>query len=90
MRRAALALACLVSACAMGPNYHRPAIETPPAIRGAADGTTSLSVGDAYWGDLYDDANLKDLLSRALRNNPDVNAAIADAPSRAPGRAFTV
>ena len=77
MRRLVPGVACLISACAMGPNYHRPSLETPSAIRGATDGPSERSVGDSNWWDLYDDPNLRNLIGRALRNSPDVNAAIA-------------
>lgn len=77
MRRLTLAVALLVSSCAVGPNYHRPALQTPDSVRGATPDAAASSVGDSNWWDLYDDAKLRDLLSVALRNSPDLNAAIA-------------
>lgn len=77
MKRAGLFLLGALAGCAVGPNYHRPAIATPDAIRGAEPGGSTASVADSTWWDLYDDPKLRDLLNAALRNNPDINAAIA-------------
>jgi multidrug efflux system outer membrane protein len=77
MRRAWLAVACSLAGCAVGPDYQRPQLDVPDAIRGAPAGEKAQSVGDSSWWDLYDDPKLRSLLSAALRNNPDLNAAIA-------------
>ena len=77
MRRAALALLIALAGCAVGPNYHRPKLATPEAIRGAEPDGGTVSVADSTWWDLYDDSKLRDLLNTAVRNSPDINAAIA-------------
>ncbi len=77
MRRAALTFLVALAGCAVGPNYHRPKIETPDAIRGAEPASGATSVADSSWWDLYDDPKLRDLLNTALRNSPGINAAIA-------------
>jgi len=77
MKRLLLPLLCLASACAVGPDYHRPAIETPASVRGAEPVESAKSVGDSSWWDLYDDPKLRELLTRALHNSPDVTAAVA-------------
>ena len=77
MRLAILALALAVAGCALGPDYHRPQLPVPDAIRGAPADGGSESVADTNWWDLYTDADLQNLLTLALRNNSDINAAIA-------------
>ncbi len=77
MRRALVALACLTGGCAVGPDYHRPDLDVPDAIRGAGGDRAAASVADSGWWDLYDDPKLRELLAAALRKNPDINAAIA-------------
>ncbi|HEV2209237.1 MAG TPA: efflux transporter outer membrane subunit [Verrucomicrobiae bacterium] len=75
-------LACLFSAliltgCAVGPNYHRPQTELPTQFRGAPPPAGTNWLGELRWWDLFQDAALRDLLSTALTNNYDVQAAIA-------------
>lgn len=77
MTRAALALVVALTGCAVGPNYHRPTVATPDTIRGAEPGVGPASVADSTWWDLYDDPKLRDLLTTAVHNSPDINAAIA-------------
>lgn len=77
MKRATVVLLTVFAGCAVGPDYHRPKLPTPEAIRGAESGGGTLSVADSTWWDLYDDPKLRDLLNTAVRNSPDINAAIA-------------
>lgn len=77
MKRPVLALVVALAGCAVGPNYHRPTLATPDTIRGAEPGGGPVSVADSNWWDLYDDPKLRDLLNTAVRNSPDLNAAIA-------------
>ena len=76
--RALFLIAALLSAgCAVGPNYHRPAIQTPPAFRGATDAPTTESLADAKWPALFNDPQLTALLTTALADNYDVRIAAA-------------
>jgi len=77
MRPVTLALACVLAGCAVGPDYHRPKLPIPDAIRGSTAEHGAQSVADSNWWDIYDDPKLRALLGSALRNNPDINAAIA-------------
>jgi multidrug efflux system outer membrane protein len=77
MRLAMLALVLTLAACAVGPDYHRPQLPVPDAIRGATAAPGTESVADTNWWDLYKDADLQNLLTAALLNNSDINAAIA-------------
>jgi len=74
--RVAVLLGLLATACALGPNYRRPAIDTPPAYRGA-EPVAGPSLGDSGWWDVYADSQLRALLEVALRNNLDLKAAVA-------------
>jgi multidrug efflux system outer membrane protein len=79
-----LALALLLTACAVGPDYHRPALDVPAQYRDvaprAADQVTNAaaaSLGDSDWGELYTDPNLQTLLASAIQSNYDVKIAVA-------------
>ena len=66
----------LLSGCALGPNYRRPAVAEPPIFRGQAT-AEAASFADAPWWEAFQDPTLKALIQEALRNNYD--AAIAAA-----------
>lgn len=81
MKRAlALLTAGLLSACAVGPNYERPA--TPQAAAGpfVDPGTTRVSAGavEGEWWRLFRDPALDRLVVDALTHNTDVRAAAAN------------
>ncbi len=62
--------------CAVGPNYKRPAIETPGTYRFASgEGTNSL--GDLPWWQVFKDPVLQDLIQTAITNNYDLKQAVA-------------
>ena len=66
----------LLCGCALGPNYKRPAIDTPSAYRFAeTQGTNSL--GDLPWWQVFKDPILQDLIRTALTNNYDLKQAVA-------------
>src|SRR4030088_2398892 len=74
-----LAVAVLLSGCAVGPNYKRPAVKVPTEYR---DGTPSptapgSSLGNEKWWDVYQDPVLADLIHTALQQNYDVRIAAA-------------
>ena len=71
-----LVIACFISGCAVGPNYKKPALNTPTAYRGltpdqAAKGDPT-SLGDEKWSDVFQDQQLQDLIKTALQQNYDV------------------
>lgn len=71
-------LASLLSACAVGPKYKRPAIEVPQQFRGASgpgQPTTSESLANLEWFDLFQDDVLKQLVAGALEQNFDLGIA---------------
>jgi multidrug efflux system outer membrane protein len=72
---------CLLAGCAVGPNYERPAVDTPGAFRTAASDTNAAaglnSFGDLGWWETFDDAQLTAYLSEALTNSWDIKIAAA-------------
>jgi multidrug efflux system outer membrane protein len=75
----AAVLAILVSGCAVGPNYKRPAIDTPQGFRNdtsaSATSATAASFGDEKWVDVLQDLQLQALIHTALERNFDVRIA---------------
>ncbi len=80
--KAAPALLALlaVSGCAVGPNYHRPTVQTPTAFR-APDvtqetGAETASFADLPWWQVFHDPQLQDLIRTALKQNYDLQIAV--------------
>ena len=69
------AVAALSSACTVGPDYERPALTPPAAIRGAEGAPAGPSLGDAAWSDVFQDDELRALIRTALAGNTDVRIA---------------
>ena len=62
--------------CAVGPNYHRPATDSPKAFRN--DGApTNSSFADLDWWLVYQDTHLQALIREAFTNNYDLRIAMA-------------
>jgi NodT family efflux transporter outer membrane factor (OMF) lipoprotein len=86
MRTSTLTIALLTSSllggCAVGPDYHRPALAAPPAFMGApavADRTgpvATSATSDAWWSG-FNDPLLTSLVTRALAQNLDIAQAVA-------------
>jgi outer membrane protein, multidrug efflux system len=72
---AAISLAML-GGCAVGPDYKRPALDTPSAYR-FGSGVDTNSVGDLPWWEVFKDPFLQDLIHVALTNNYDLRQAVA-------------
>ena len=72
--------AAMLSGCTVGPNYHRPAVPTPPAFHGpdqsqqAASQTASFA--DLPWWEVFHDPQLQDLIRTALKQNYDLQLAV--------------
>ena len=72
--------ASMLSGCAVGPNYHRPAVQTPPAFHGP-DQTQQLqpqsaSIADLPWWQVFHDPQLQELIRTALKQNYDLQLAV--------------
>ncbi len=63
------------AACAMGPNYKRPAVAVPDQYRGAPSGTATPSIAETKWPELFHDETLTQLVSTALDDNFDLGIA---------------
>jgi outer membrane protein, multidrug efflux system len=75
-------LAGLLAGCAVGPNYQRPAVSTPPAYKEAGLGDWKESTpGDQItkgdWWKIFGDAKLDELEVQATANNQTLKAAVA-------------
>jgi multidrug efflux system outer membrane protein len=70
----------VISGCAVGPNYHRPAVQTPPAFHGPdqsqqTDAQTA-SFADLPWWQVFHDPQLQELIRTALKQNYDLQIAV--------------
>src|SRR5580658_3403265 len=76
-----LPLLAWLAACAVGPDYRRPAIDTPGTFRGDQSPDAALqpnfSLGDQKWWELFQDPVLQQLIQTALKQNFDVRIAAA-------------
>jgi multidrug efflux system outer membrane protein len=64
-------LAC----CAVGPDYHRPAVDAPAAFR--FSGPDAAATADGPWWEEFGDTALDELVHAALANNKDLRIAAA-------------
>lgn len=71
-----IALASLLGACTMIPDYERPAIDVPGAYSGAAS-TDANAVIAADWWRAFNDPTLDTLMANAISDNLDIAAALA-------------
>ena len=70
-----LSLLIYMAGCKLGPNYERTVMENPEAFR--FDETTTDTVVNLKWWDLFDDPILDTLIAIALEENKDVLQAAA-------------
>src|SRR5437762_3296106 len=78
-RAVLLVVVGLTCGCAVGPNYKKPVVNTPPVYRGvtpeeAAKGE-ARSLADEKWWEIFQDEQLKELIKTALQQNYDVRIA---------------
>jgi len=85
-RMAAVTAGCCMAlllffGCAVGPDYKRPAVDTPATYRLAESATNILagaeSFADLGWSSIYDDPHLRAYITEALTNSWDVKIAAA-------------
>jgi len=69
-------LAALLQACAVGPNYRRPETPVTESFRGQGV-VEPESIADLPWWGVFDDDELQALIAEALRNNYDLQTAVA-------------
>lgn len=68
-------LAASLAACTVGPDYFRPAVETPVTWRVTYPQAAELS--NLNWWEQFDDSVLNDLIEKALLENRDIRIAAA-------------
>jgi multidrug efflux system outer membrane protein len=73
---AAVALIALAG-CVQGPDYHRPTFAAPQTFRAQVSPTEAASFADQPWWDVFGDPALQDLIHSALKNNYDLQVAVA-------------
>jgi len=76
---AAIGLTLLISGCKVGPNYRRPAVNTPGQYRGTAPDLSNQpvaqSIAETQWEGVFQDEALRSLIKEALVNNYDMQIA---------------
>ena len=76
---ATLMSSSLLAGCMVGPNYHRPAVQTPTAFRDLADNpqvqAQAASYADLPWWQVFQDRQLQELIRTALKQNYDLQLA---------------
>jgi multidrug efflux system outer membrane protein len=72
-----LALAVGLGGCMVGPNYHRPAVQTPGAFRDLQEKqeAQAASYADLPWWQVFQDTVLQELIRTALKQNYDLQLA---------------
>src|SRR5262249_50149826 len=74
------AAALAISACKVGPSYHRPVVQTPVAFHDASEsqqtGAQTASFGDLPWWEVFHDPQLQELIRTALKQNYDLQLAV--------------
>jgi multidrug efflux system outer membrane protein len=64
-----------LAACAVGPDYKRPALDVPAEFRGAPEATRHAAIADLQWWAILEDPVLQNLVKEALANNYDLRIA---------------
>jgi multidrug efflux system outer membrane protein len=76
---ALLLVTVLTCGCAVGPNYKKPAVNTPTVYRGLtpeeAANANSKSFAEEKWWNVFQDEQLKELIKTALQQNYDLRRA---------------
>ncbi len=76
---AAAMAASLFAGCAVGPNYRKPDVQTPPAFRDLSDNSPvqaqTASYADLPWWQVFQDQQLQDRIRTALKQNYDLQIA---------------
>ena len=76
-----IAFVLILASCAVGPDYKRPAVDTPPGFRTAASDTNSPSgtnsIGDLGWWETFKDPQLTGYIAEALTNSWDIKIIAA-------------
>ena len=75
---AVLLTAILLTGCTMGPNYRRPAVQTPQTFRAPTPlPSETASLANLEWWKVFKDERLQTLVRTALTQNYDLRDAVA-------------
>src|SRR3984885_12208377 len=76
---AAAFVSTILAGCAVGPNYHRPAVQTPSTFRDLNENSQvqaqAASYADLPWWQVFQDPQLQELIRTALKQNYDLQIA---------------
>src|SRR5215813_2203703 len=76
---AAVVTSSLAAGCMVGPNYKRPAVQTPPNFRDLKESAQAqaqaASFADLPWWQVFQDPQLQELIRIALKQNYDLQIA---------------
>jgi len=68
-----------LAGCMVGPNYHKPAVQTPAALRDLHENPQAqaqvASYADLPWWQVFQDSQLQELIRTALKQNYDLQIA---------------
>jgi outer membrane protein, multidrug efflux system len=80
MKYAIIFLALFSTACTVGPNYHRPAVQVPENFRAPEPlpAAKAESLADLKWFEVFKDEQLQALIRTALQQNYDLRTAVAN------------
>src|SRR5580692_4035676 len=69
----------MIGGCMVGPNYHRPVVQSPAAFRDLRESPQAeaqvASYADLPWWQVFQDPQLQDLIRTALKQNYDMQLA---------------
>ena len=72
-------LSCALAGCTVGPNYHRPTVQTPGSFRDLSENpqaqAQAASYADLPWWQVFQDPQLQELIRTALKQNYDLQLA---------------
>ena len=75
----ATVVSILMAGCTVGPNYHRPVVQTPSAYRDLSEDSQAqaqaASFADLPWWQVFQDPQLQELIRTALKENYDLQLA---------------
>ena len=70
----------MLSGCTVGPNYHRPLVQTPTVFHGSSETqqteAQNASFADLPWWEVFHDPQLQELIRTALKQNYDLQLAV--------------
>ena len=71
----AASLAAMLAGCTLAPRYERPSAPVPIEYGTATASNDAVAAADVGWREFFPDAELQDLIRRALDNNRDLRIA---------------